>query len=114
MEAIALGEKMQVLAVTGEQRRAPFLGVPTFVELGLPQISDVNYSLNVRSGTPKAATDRLASAASDALKQPEVMASFQKIGFHINVKSSEAAAIMLAERAKLFSDIAKRVGIKPE
>lgn len=114
LPAKALGEQLRVLAVTGEQRRAPYLDVPTFVELGHPQIPDVNYSLNVRSGTPKAATDKLYSAASQALKQPEVRSAFEKIGFHINEKPTEGAASMLAERARLFAEIAKRVGIRPE
>ena len=114
LPARALGGKLRVLAVTGDQRRAPFLDVPTFVELGHPQIPDVSYSFNARDGTPKSATDKLYMAAQQALKLPEVRASFEKIGFNVNEKPAGAAVNMLAQRAKLFAEIAKRVGVQPE
>lgn len=112
--AIRLGEKFRVLAVTGEQRRAPFGDVPTFAELGLTRIPSVSFSLNVPAGIPKAAFDKLYAAASRALQLPEVKARFAKLGLEIAEQTPEAAAKNLAETAKLYADIAKKVGIQPE
>ena len=112
--AIRLGEKFRVLAVTGERRRAPFGDVPTFAELGLTRIPRVSFSVNVPAGIPKAAFDKLYAAASRALRLPEVKARFAKLGLEIAEKTPEAAAKNLAETAKLYADIAKKVGIQPE
>ncbi len=43
------GDRMQVIAVTGEGRSAGLPNVPTFTELGFPQLGGVRFSLSVRS-----------------------------------------------------------------
>lgn len=112
--AISFGGKFRALAVTGEQRREPFQDVPTFKELGLPKITGVSYSFNVRSGTPKSTIDNLHAAASKALDQPEVKAVFTKLRLEILKESPEVAARRLAEEAAVLADVAKKAGITPQ
>lgn len=112
--ATALGDKFRVLAVTGDKRRPPFNDVPTFMELGLSNIPGVSFSLNVPSGIPKPAFEKLRAAASRALQDPDVKAKFSKLGLEATEQSPEAAARSLADAARLYVDIAKKVGLRPE
>lgn len=109
----SFGEKFRILAVTGERRLPSLPEVPTFMELGYPPISGLGHSLNVPVGTPKAVTDKLFAAATKVLQQPEVKAQYAKFQLEIVNESPEAAAKRLAQQAKLFADIAKKVGMKP-
>lgn len=111
--AMAMGDKARVLAVTGADRSANFRDVPTFVELGLPSIRGVSYSLNVRAGTPRAAWDKLQATATQALQQREVRAQLLKMGLDPVAQPAEAAAKRLAEEARLFGDVARKAGIQP-
>jgi len=109
--AIAQGDKLRVLAVTGERRRPPYLDVPTFAELGLPQIHGTAFSLNVRAGTPKTVIDKLYATAKQALEQPEMKASLAKMQLEASGESPEASAANLAAQAKFFAEIAKKIGM---
>lgn len=107
-------EKFRVLAVTGERRLGSFPNLPTFAELGHPQIHGLSLSLNAPVGTAQVAMDKLYAAASRALQQPEVKELFTKVQMEIVNQIPERAAEKLAEEAKIFADIAKKVGIRPE
>lgn len=108
------GDRYRILAVTGAKRQPPLLDVPTFSELGFPQIPGLGWSLNVRVGTPRAEVDKLYSAASQALKDPEVAARYAKLKMEVNDQPPAVAAKRLAETARQFADMAKKVGLQPE
>lgn len=112
--ALSLGDKIRVLAVTGRQRSAANRDVPTFSELGHPQIYGLTYTLNVRAGTPSNAIAKLQAAASHALRQPEVKAPYEKVRLDTIELSGAAAAKQLQDQVQLYSDIAKRIGLQPE
>ena len=112
--AVAMGDRVRVLAVTGAQRRPPFLDAPTFAELKLPPLRGTSYSLNSRIGTPKAILDRIHAATSRALQQPEVRAALANILLEPVEESIEASAKGLADLAALYGDTVKKAGIQPE
>lgn len=112
--ALAQGDKVRPLAVTGEPRAAAFPNVPTFAELGHPRVPGTTYELNVPLGTPKSAVDKLYAAAAQALRQPEVKAHLTKIGMEVLGETPEAAGKRYAEEARLFAEIARDIGVKPE
>lgn len=113
-QARGMGEKFRILAVSGQQRAAAYPDIPTFAEVGVPQIKGLEQSLNVRVGTPRAIIDKLYSTASQMLQQPEIRAQFLKVGFEITEYSPEVAAKRLAEEAKLYMDVAKKIGVQPQ
>jgi tripartite-type tricarboxylate transporter receptor subunit TctC len=113
-QALALGDKLRVIGVTGDQRLPPFLDAPTFKSMGYPQIPSITFSLNVRSGTPRPVMDKLHAAAVSALKLPEVQGQFGKMKFDAVIQSQEDAVKYLAETGKLFADIAKSIGLEPQ
>lgn len=112
--AIGFGEKFRVLGVTGANRSPAYPNVPTFRELGHPAIPGLSLSLNVRAGTPKAATDRLAAAAQKALQTPEVKAQFAKLQLEVTGQPAEVAVKALLDEAKMYSEVATRIGFKPQ
>lgn len=106
--AIGLGEKLRVLAVTGDKRRPPFNDVPTFTELGYPHFQGASVSFNVRAGTPKAIVDKLYEATAKTLENAEVKARFARLQLEILADTPEVSARKFAAEAKLFMDIAKK------
>ena len=114
-QSIAYGDKFRALAITGTNRRTRIANVPTLGELGYPQIPGFNFSLNVRAGTPRAVVDKLNSAAVWALQQPDVKARFANIHLeNLGNNTPEDAAAILANEVKLFGDIARLAGIRPQ
>lgn len=113
-DVMNFGEKFRPLAVTGKQRRAPLTDVPTFQELGFPQVLGVSYALGAAAATPKAIITKLHAAASGALDKQDVRARFAKIQLEASGGTTEAIANTFAEQARLFADIARKVGIQPQ
>lgn len=76
--------KLRALAVTSQQRHPLLPEVPTFAELGLPDMELENWTgLMVPAGTPKAVVDRIATEALRAVKTPEVLERVGSQGFTV-------------------------------
>lgn len=72
---------MMVFAVTGDKRTELLPSVPTFAELGYPQMADVLYGgMWVASATPKPILDKLRKALTDTLRDPAFIAALKKAG----------------------------------
>lgn len=113
-QVISFGEKFRVLAVTGEQRHTAHREAPTFSELGHPKIPGFSYSLNVPLGTPRPIIDKMYAVGSRVLKLAEVRAGFAKLKLEIAEQAPDLASRTLAEQARLFGEIAKKIGLQPE
>jgi tripartite-type tricarboxylate transporter receptor subunit TctC len=71
----------RLLAVTGEKRAAALPDIPTFKELGYPDIvADVSFYMMAPKGTPQSIVDRLYRAADKAMDSPKVKESFRVQG----------------------------------
>ncbi len=112
--ARSMGENLRVLALTGTKRAAEYPEAPTFRELGMENLRGLSYTMNAPAGTPSAALDKLHAAASQALKQPDVIARIGKLNTEIVELSAETARRNLAQQAKFYADLAQVIGIKPE
>jgi len=108
------GEKARAVAVTGQTRLGTFPAVPTFAELGQLKTRNNAFSMHSPVGLPKPIVDKLVAAATQALQLPEVKAQYAKIRLEVVGAGPEAAARSMADTAKLFTEIAKSVGIKPQ
>ncbi len=108
------GDRMQVLASTGEKRRAPIANVPTLGELGFPQLGGLTYTLSVRSGTPKPAIDKLNEVARRALQQTEAKARLFAAQLEVWPQTGEAASKILRSQAQMYAQMADKLGIKPQ
>lgn len=112
--ALANPERMRVLAATGERRKPPFLEIPTFRELGHPQVPGLYVFMVGPVGIPKSSTDKIANAAARALQAPDVKARFAKLSMEVVEESPDAAARRLPEEARSYADIAKKIGMLPQ
>jgi tripartite-type tricarboxylate transporter receptor subunit TctC len=69
------------IAVTSETRSAKLPDVPTIAELGFPGYRVAFWAgLMAPAGTPQTVITKLNSAASEAVKSPEMMAQLQRLG----------------------------------
>jgi tripartite-type tricarboxylate transporter receptor subunit TctC len=74
-------KQARLLAVTGEKRAAALPDVPTFKELGYPDIvADVSFYMMAPKGTPQPIVDRLYRAVDKAMESPKVRESFRVQG----------------------------------
>lgn len=105
---------MRVLAVTGELRSMHFPDVPTFAEIGRPEIRGTGYVLVAPGGVSRDVMDKLNTAAAGTLQQPELKARFARIRLDVVGDTAEAASRRVAEESKLFADIARKIGFQPE
>jgi len=113
-DAQAAALKLQVLALTGQQRSPAYPDTPTFAEIGHPRIQGLTYSLRVRSGTPKLAMDKLSAAAARALQNAEVKAQLGKVRLTIVEEAPEVTSRRLLESAKIIGSIAASSGMQPQ
>lgn len=108
---------MRAIAVTGVKRSPDLPDVPTMIESGYPKVSfnpDNWTAISAPAGTPAAVIDRLHVAINDALRSPELAASFVKFGFEAMIKpQGELGAFMLSE-AQRWPAIVHAAGLRPE
>lgn len=113
---VAIKDKVIPLVVTGPKRYPDYPDVPTFLELKLPNVPGGSYSLDVRAGTPKDAIAKLTDATSKVLQNPAVRSQIERLGGGAEVvnDTSSVAVRSLIEQTKLFSNVAKQIGIQPQ
>jgi tripartite-type tricarboxylate transporter receptor subunit TctC len=92
--------KLKLLAVSTPERWFLVPDTPTMAEAGFPGMVSQWIGAYVRSETPPAIIDKLASAFQQALKTPEVQEQYKTIGFKtIGTGPEETAAALKAETA---------------
>ena len=70
-----------MLAITGEARSKVAPEIPTFKELGYPDMTvDVAYFLLVAKGTPPAIVDKLHGAIDKAMQNPKIKEALGRRG----------------------------------
>ena len=106
------GDRMQIIASTGERRRAPIVDVPTLNELGFPQLGGLRYTLGVRAGTPKVAMQKLYEATAKVLDLPEVKTRLASAQMEVWLKTPEAATKVFLDEAQLYAEMAKKLNLE--
>jgi tripartite-type tricarboxylate transporter receptor subunit TctC len=107
--------KLRAIAVGTQQRIAAMPDVPTVAELGFKEFETSQwYGIHVPAGTPPEIVKRLQEESLKALKSSAVTERFatdNAVGG--GGPSSEYAAFIKNEQ-RIWSDIVKRAGIKPD
>ncbi len=104
--------KLKALAVTGITRALDLPNVPTFIEVGYPDIVLRNWTgAAVPAGTPPAMVKRLESAFNEILKMPEYQNAMRKMGGDAKPNSSEEFGQMIAADFKKWNEVSKAAGI---
>ena len=107
--------KLNVLATTSSERSPLLPDVPTLTEAGIQGFSITSWAgLFAPAGTPKATTDSVRYAFTEALKDPVVIATLQKQGFVPVASDAEALRRLVAEQLVKYRDTIRAAGIQPE
>ena len=98
---LAQSGKARILATAGARRSPQYPDVPTFKESGYDIEGSAWYALFAPAGTPRAIVDKIAAAAIDAVRQPDLRQKIEPLGLEATgYGPDELAKIMKADDAK--------------
>ncbi|VFR36191.1 Tricarboxylate transport protein TctC [plant metagenome] len=100
--------RLRALAVLGEQRSPMLPDVPTYVELGYPQMGGGGwFGIVAPAGTPKDVVARLNSAIHAAMKQPEFITKMEEAGATLIPGTPERFGEQIGEAIQRYQRAAK-------
>lgn len=102
MQALLRDHKLRALAIASAHRSSMVPDVPTFTELGYPQLnSPLFYVVAVPKGTPGAVVQKLHGAYSGALENKELQNRLRDLGVDVvNADAAEAKKAMEEDVAR--------------
>jgi tripartite-type tricarboxylate transporter receptor subunit TctC len=102
----------KILATTGK-KRSPFLpNVPTFTELGYPEVQGSGwFGFFAPAGTPKAIVTQLSQEIAKAARDPEVVEKMKDLSYVPTGTTPEEFAQILKSDRDTFSPIIKASGL---
>jgi tripartite-type tricarboxylate transporter receptor subunit TctC len=107
--------KLRALGVTSARRSALMPDLPTVAESGLPGYEIVAWGGIVVPGpTPRDIVNKLNAATNKALQDPGVKEKMTALGLELVGGSAEEFARFIRREYVKWSDVARKVGIKPE
>ncbi len=105
----------RILAVTSEKRLATIPNVPTFAELGYPEMTKGGwYGVLAPAGTPAPVLQRLRAAVDGALQSPVVLKRLTELGAEPLSMAPAAFDQFIREDVAYWGETAKRLGIQLE
>ena len=106
---------VRAMAVTASRRRPEFPDLPTFAELGYPDlVATTWFSLSGPSGLPHTIVERLNGAVLAALDLPEVRARLDQEGIAVERMDPASVAKFVAEEYARWLPIVRSSAAKPE
>jgi len=106
--------KLRILAVSGNARSKVYPDVPTFKELGLPQIRNNWFSMFAPRNTPAPLVQKLSADLAAVIKSPDVSRRIQEVYFEPVGSSSDQLRQRINTEITEWSALAKAVGIEPK
>ena len=107
--------KLRAIAVGTSQRIGALPDVPTVAEMGYPGFETSQwYGILAPAGTPREIVKRLQEESLKALKSNSVTERFVNDGATGGGGPPEEFAAFIAQQQKVWSDIVRRAGIKPD
>ena len=105
-------DKLRMIGVSSTQRVDFIPDVPTFRELGFPDVTDQTwYALFVRSETPKPILDKLRAVFAEAMNSPMMHAQLRNNGLSPYEGKLEDFPEKLESELKRLTEEAKRLGL---
>jgi tripartite-type tricarboxylate transporter receptor subunit TctC len=103
------------LAIMDAKRFPQIPDVPTLKEAGVEGLeASAWFGVMARTGTPRAAVERMNKAVNDALKQPELIARLNNIGAQPMPGSPEAFGRFIADERTRWIPLARVLGVKAD
>lgn len=106
---------LKALAVTSARRHPALPDVPTMIEAGFPGFEiSTWFGLMAPAGTPPAVVETLRSAAVNALQSKDVADRYSAQNMDLVGQGPRELAERISAETKMWSEIVKTAGIKPE
>jgi tripartite-type tricarboxylate transporter receptor subunit TctC len=106
--------KGRMLAVSSAKRLAQYPDVPTFKESGYDIEGSAWYGLFAPAGTPQPIVDKLAAAAVDAVRQPDVRQKLEPLGLDVTGLGSAGMAKILRTDYDRWGPVIRASGFKAD
>lgn len=111
---VASGQ-LRALAVSYTERMLEFPDVPTFAEVGYPNVRASNdFGIAIRADTPAPIKARLEEAYRTAVRRPEIVQRLKDFGLIVVATSSADFTRALAEDAVRYSEVIRAANVKLE
>ena len=109
------GGKLRPLAITSKTRSPLLKDVPSFTELGFPQIVVNNWQgLIAPAGTPKAIIEKLNLAVNEILKDPQIKDFILQQGNEVGGGTPEEFAVLIKAESNKWGTVVKTAKIEPQ
>lgn len=109
------GGRMRALAVATSQRLDAFPGVPSMAELGYKGFEpSLSWGYLVPKATPEPIVRQLSDAIQTAVKTPAMQERLRSMGFVVDAGGPDAYGASIRAELKLWSQVIREAGIKPE
>ncbi len=109
------GGQLKILAVSSEERSPQLPDVPTFAELGYPQLTATAWQgILAPAGTPPEVLARLEKAVLDAAADPAVIEARAGHGLIPYPSTGEEYSAFLASEAERWGALIRAIGIEPQ
>lgn len=107
--------RLRPLAVLGAERSDVLPDVPTYAELGFPEMGTGGwFGLVAPAGTPREVIERVNAAVQEAAKDPDFQERAKTLGGTIMVGTPEDFAKDIEGAIERYSRVAKAANIKPQ
>lgn len=106
--------KLRILAVSGNARSKVYPDVPTFKELGMPQIRNNWFGIFAPRGTSQALVKRLNTDLAAVIQSPEAAKRIQDIFFEPVGSSAEQFRQRISTEISEWTTLARSAGISPQ
>lgn len=109
------GGRVKILAMSGEQRTRALPQVPTFQEQGYTGFGLAGWiAAYVPAATPKPVAAKISSTLQEILRQPDVAARLDGLGYEVIGGTQDELRAFYAQEYKRFAELVKNAGIVPE
>ena len=109
------GGRVRGLAVSGPKRLSTLPDVPTFAEQGVRGVDPrFWFGIVAPAGTPKPVVDRLNAEIAQVLKDPELLATFDKQSVEPAGGSAEAFGAQIQEELRSWGEVVRKANIRIE
>lgn len=107
--------RIRILAVSSAERQKALPQVPTFKELGYPQVvTEDFFGFFLPKATPESSVQALHQQVTAAARNPKVIAQLENLGLTVSASASPAEyAKYVAGEHRKWGEIAKLIDFKP-
>ncbi len=106
--------KLRIVAVIGARRQPLLPAVPTFTELGFPNLDDYPYyGVFAPVGTPQPVIDRFGAALQKVLAMPDIKEKLTTLGLNVAYEPQGQFAGRVRTYTQTWERIIKASGFKP-